>query len=448
MNQRDQIDEQELLLVDCLVTDISIFTKVASIIKPKYFESPLDTVVEFILEYFDEYKDIPTPKIVKAATGIKLIKQELVASEVKYLVDAFEEFCQNSAMRIAINIAIDLMQENELFAIREEVKKALMVSLDKNIGMNQFENPRLRLEAMQETLDVRSIGWHCLDELIDYIKRTELYIFAANSGVGKSITLANLAVNMSKQGLHGIYISLELSEELVTKRLDSMFTEVPVGAIFDSIESIDEIYGHMKEEYGSLYVKRLPAGSKAQDIRTYLNEYTLQTGITPDYICLDYIDLMEPNERMQFGNAFDRDKQISEQFREILNDFHLYGFTASQLNRSAVDVVEKNQSHISGGMSKINTADVAISISRSNENKDSGEMVFQALKLRNSSFSDKMVSLYLDSSTLRLIEKKEHMKSKMHNKNDQFKDAVIEPGSPKKKLRSILKDMNVQKNKH
>lgn len=443
MSQRDQIDEQELLLADCLVTDLKIFTKVASILEPQYFEAPLDTVVEFVLEYFNEYKDVPSPKIVHAATGIKLVKQELSESEAKYIVDAFEEFCQNSAMRIAINNAIDLMQENELTAIREEVKKALQVSLDKNIGMNQFENPRARLEAMQVSLDARSIGWHGIDELIDYIKRTELYIFAANSGVGKSITLANLAVNMSNQGLHGLYITLELAEELVTKRLDSMFTEVPVGAVFDSIDDIDEIYEQLKKECGSLYVKRLPAGSKAQDIHTYLNEYMLQTGIKPDYICLDYIDLMAPNEKMTYGNAFDRDKAISEQFREILAEFHLYGFTASQLNRSAVDVQEKNQAHISGGMSKINTADVAISISRSNENKDNGEMVFQALKLRNSAFSEKTVSLYLDSTTLRLIEKKEHMKTKMHSKNEE--NQQTEPGSPKKKLRALLNDMNVKK---
>ena len=60
-----------------------------------------------------------------------------------------------------------------------------------------------------------STGWPQLDRLLyGGFSRGELNIFAGGSGSGKSLVMLNIALNWLQQGLNGVYITLELSEEL------------------------------------------------------------------------------------------------------------------------------------------------------------------------------------------------------------------------------------------
>jgi KaiC/GvpD/RAD55 family RecA-like ATPase len=52
--------------------------------------------------------------------------------------------------------------------------------------------------------------------------RGELNIFAGGSGSGKSLVMMNIALSWLQQGLSGVYVSLELSEELCALRTDAM----------------------------------------------------------------------------------------------------------------------------------------------------------------------------------------------------------------------------------
>ena len=53
----------------------------------------------------------------------------------------------------------------------------------------------------------------------------ELNIFAGGSGSGKSLFLQNLAVNWAEKALNGVYVTLELSENLCAMRIDSMVSQ-------------------------------------------------------------------------------------------------------------------------------------------------------------------------------------------------------------------------------
>lgn len=400
------IDEKEKLLLEYVLSSKELFIKVLGVIRPEFFEKPLDKVVGICIEYFNKYHAIPDFDVIKVETGVRLKERELLKDEFDYCCDEVEKHCKRAAMKIAILESAEMLGDEDdddinFNKIEDNIRKAISITLDKNLGTNLFDSPALRLAMMEEAIDSRSIGWPSVDHVVDNVKRGEFFLLAANSGGGKSVFLANIANNMAKQNLNVCYITLELNENLVAKRLDAILTGVPFGDIFNRKEEVVQAYEVLLTHYADITIKRMPASeTTANDIRSYLEEYHLQKGYYPDVLCLDYLDLLAPNVVERNSNRFDIDKAISEQFRDILQDFDMYGFTASQLNRTAIDVKDKNQGHIAGGLSKINTSDVTMAIIRDEMDIDQGIVHLQALKLRNAQFSNEKITLRWNPKTL------------------------------------------------
>ena len=76
--------------------------------------------------------------------------------------------------------------------------------------------------------------------------------------------------------------------------------------------------------------------------------------------------------------------------------------TASQLNRSSVEEIEFDHSHISGGISKINTADNLIGIFTSRAMRERGRYQIQLMKTRSSSGVGQKIDLEFDVDSLRI----------------------------------------------
>jgi len=82
--------------------------------------------------------------------------------------------------------------------------------------------------------------------------------------------------------------------------------------------------------------------------------------------------------------------------------------TASQLNRSAVEEIEFDHSHIAGGISKIQTADNVIGIFTSNAMRERGQYQLQLLKTRSSSGVGSKINLVFDRDSLRISDSDLH----------------------------------------
>ena len=235
------------------------------------------------------------------------------------------------------------------------------------------------------------------------LARTEMLLFSANSGGGKSVALANIALNFAAQGLNVLYISLELSEKMIAQRFDMMLTGIPTVIWRENYKEIASSLNQVAPHMGKLVIKRMETGTSANKIRGYLKEFELKTGYVPDLLVVDYLDIMGANEHVSADNVFEKDKRAAEQLRDILFDYNMFGATASQQNRSAVDAAELNHSHIAGGLSKVNTVDIYCSIILTPTMKASGEIGFTFLKTRSSDGVGKTMFLTWDNNSLRIL---------------------------------------------
>jgi len=76
--------------------------------------------------------------------------------------------------------------------------------------------------------------------------------------------------------------------------------------------------------------------------------------------------------------------------------------TASKLNKNSVEEIEFDHSHISGGISKINTADNLIGIFTSRAMRERGRYQIQLMKTRSSSGVGQKIDLEFDLDSLRI----------------------------------------------
>ena len=410
MQENYNVDMQQLLLC-FLISDADLWTRSSSVIKPIYFHQSLRGVVEFFIEYSSEYNALPKIEQIKIRTDIDLIKiADVTEADKDWFLDNIEIFCKRKALQQWIMEGPDLIDDGNFGALEAGLKDALLMSLDKNIGTQYYADPRARLTAMKENNGQMSTGWKTLDKLLyGGFNRGELNIFAASSGGGKSLFLQNIALNKSlDDGMNVVYVSIELSEDLISMRLDSMVTGFASTEIYKKLDQVHDIVQTRGKKAGFLIIKYLPQGSTTNDIKALLKEVELETGKRPDAIIVDYLDLVYPNDsRIDSNNAFLKDKIVSEELRGLSiemygKDHKLLLVTASQFNRSGVEETDYTHANIAGGISKINTADNLFAIHWGDILKENGRIQLQLLKTRNSAGVGQRIDLSYNKATLKI----------------------------------------------
>lgn len=396
------------LYLEIMLADAETFARCQSIFDHSLFDKKLQLTAEFINEYVKNYSVLPTLDIVNIATGSDLnpVSNEMREGHFDWFLNEFETFIRHKGLERAILNSADLLEKGEYGPVEEMIKKAVQIGLTKDIGTDYFLDPRTRLSKIQNRNGQISTGWRTLDyPLFGGVNRGELSIFTAGSGVGKSLFLANLGVNWALAGLNVIYLTFELSEELVSLRIDSMITGIPSRDIFKNIDDVEVKVKLIGKKAGSLQIKYMPTGKSANDLRSYLKEYEVRTGIKTDVLLVDYLDLMYPiNKKISAGDLFIKDKYVSEELRNLAMEKNCVLVSAAQLNRSSVEEVEFDHSHIAGGISKIQTADNVFGIYSSRNLRENGRYQVQFMKTRSSNGVGQKIELAYDVDTLRITD--------------------------------------------
>jgi replicative DNA helicase len=406
-NKKEFSVELQQLFLEMFLADSQSFVRVRNIFNPDNFDRQLREVASFIQAHADEHKILPDLRQIQAVTGVELKQVPVLDSgHYDWLLVEFEHFTKRRELERAILKAADLIESGDFDPVEKLVKDAVQISLLKDMGTDYFDDPRARLLSIRDHNGQVSTGWPTLDrKLFGGMNRGELNIFAGGSGSGKSLVMQNLACNWVSLGLNGIYITLELSEGLCSMRIDSMLAGTSTKDIFKEIETVELKIKMLGKKSGKLQIKYLPAQSTINDIRAYVKELQIQTGIKTDFVMVDYLDLLMPvTAKVDPSNLFVKDKYVSEELRNLAKELNILLVTASQLNRAAVEEIEFDHSHISGGISKINTADNVFGIFTSRAMRERGRYQIQLMKTRSSSGVGQKVDLEFNIETLRILD--------------------------------------------
>jgi KaiC/GvpD/RAD55 family RecA-like ATPase len=404
---KEYTPDLQKLFLEMMMQDAQNYVRVQNIFNPENFDRSLKETATFIAEHSTKHATLPTYEMVKANVGVELKPiPDMLDGHNDWFMAEFEGFTKRQELERAILKSADMLEKGEYDPVEKLIKDAVQISLTKDMGTDYFHDPKTRIDAYYNSGGQVSTGWTAMDRILyGGFSKGELNIFAGGSGSGKSLVLMNIALNWVLQGLSGVYISLELSEALTSLRTDAMLSNMSTKDIRRDMDTTTMKVKMVGKKSGKYRVKALSAQSNINDIRAYLKEVQVQTGMPIDFVMVDYLDLLMPvSAKVSPNDLFVKDKYVSEELRNLAKELDILMVTASQLNRSAVEEIEFDHSHISGGISKINTADNVFGIFTSRAMRERGRYQIQCMKSRSSTGVGMKIDLDYNIDTMRMTD--------------------------------------------
>jgi len=366
--------------IAALFTDRSFLQQIADIIRPDYFESDANSwLLEVTLQHFHEYKMPPSKDVLKVKVTeidndilktavleqLKEVFRFMESDDLSFVKDENIKFCKNQEIKRAIMDSVSLLKMGNYDEIKGKIDSAMKAGADTNIGLNYKANISARYaESSRHTI---TTGWDVIDDLMDGgLAPGELGVVMAPAGIGKSWMLINIGANALKAGKTVVHYTLELNENYVGQRYDSVLTGINAQTLKNHQDTVEE---RMRSLTGELIVKHFPTKSvSVLGLKAHL-EKTIMMGQTPDLVIVDYGDLLKINTKKDRHEALE---ELYEELRGMAGEYEIPVWTASQAGRSALeeDVIEADK--IAGAYGKVMVADFLMSLSRKVEDKMSG----------------------------------------------------------------------------
>ena len=383
--------------------------KALPFIKDEYFSIDEDRIIfteirNFITKYntlpsfdalyieVDSLKGIRQDQIDTIKNDIDTFRKDKTDTTLDWLVDSTEQFCQDKAIYIAIMKSIDIMNNKggslTKGAIPELLKDALAVSFDPNVGLDYLETFDQQYEYYHRTLERIPFDLEYFQKITQGgLPKKTLNVAMAGVGVGKSLFMCHVAASHLVLGKNVLYITMELSEEEVAKRINANLMNV---ALNDLKELPKDIYDRKAEKIknstaGKLIVKEYPtAGAGVLHFKALLNELALKKSFKPDIIFVDYINICI-SSRIKPGatvNSYSFIKSIAEELRGLAVETQIPIITATQTTRSGSTASDVDMTDTSESFGLPATADFMFALINSEELEKLGQIMVKQLKNR------------------------------------------------------------------
>ena len=349
------------------------------VINPNFFELDANRwIVQTTLDYFDDYKVLPTLEVFKVemnkevkddtlragiVESLRGIFQKMKDNDLNYVQDSFLDFAKNQTLKSAIIKSVDLLQTGQYGEIKSVIDNAMRSGQPKTVGHDWKKDVMLRLT--KDARDTIPTGWDVVDSVIGGgLGPGELGVIIAPSGIGKSWALATIGANALRVGKNVVHYTLELNENYVGLRYDTIYTGIEPGKIPEHPDTIKELVEQIK---GDIIIKYYPSRTiTSHTIQAHVQQMA-SLGFKPDLIIVDYADLMSAVARTDA--RYQELGAVYEELRGLAGELKVPIWTASQTQRSALQDEVIQADKIAESYSKIMTADLVISISRKLEDK-------------------------------------------------------------------------------
>ena len=374
-------------------------------VKDEYFEFPShQKMFAVIIEFFLNYKKLPTDdqlleEVKKVMASNELFgdyRDELEAinnldersiDNQEYYLDLVEEFAKEQAVKDAILKSVDHLKKKNFGAIEDEVRSAFSVNRNVDLGTDYFSGIKERWERLNSAQLVPKFRtpFETLNEALDGgLAHKEMAMVVAPPGVGKSLFLANQAARSVLDGHNVLYVSLEMAEDRVAQRLDSIFTRIQQCELSNRVEDIEErlnIISKQWEDRGKLVVKEFPTKRlSVTGLRAFLNQLKNYEDFTPDVIIVDYLELMKTDRDMA---EYQGQERLAQELRGVASEYGCLVWTATQTNREGKKVNIITDAELADSYGKIRVCDLVFSINQTEQEFDKGSARLYLMKSRN-----------------------------------------------------------------
>jgi replicative DNA helicase len=409
-----------------LKSDRDFFSQIVNLVKPEYFEYDIHAnLFRTVSAYYNTYKKLPTDDfILEEVKSLKPARQDLsdyldeleyintldtsCVSNPDYFMDIVEDFAKKEAMKSAITESVLLLKEDKIGDIEGIVRKALTVSRFVDNGQDYFSSVSDRWDRIINKKEEKkySTVLPSLDKSLEGgLGIKELAMVVAPPGVGKSLYLVNQAVRGLMDGNNILYISLEMAEDKIAQRFDSIMSLIPQKRLKEPTGQLDlkerlEIF--QKEFDSRLVIKEFPTSTATVNtVRALLTQLANYEEFVPDMIIVDYLELLRPTREIQ--HEYQAQQRIAEELRGLAMENSLLVWTATQTNRMGRAVSIITDAELGDSYGKIRTCDFAISLNQKEEEFEEGTMRSFVMKSRNGR-PRFIVPMTVDYSTLRMGE--------------------------------------------
>ena len=409
-----------------LKSDTDFYSQITNLVKPEYFEYDIHAnIFKTVQKYYTEYRQLPTDDfILQEVKAIKSAREDLAdyvdeleyvntldtscLSNQEYFMDIVEDFAKREAMKSAITESVILLKEDKIGDIEGIVRKALTVSRFVDNGQDYFSCVADRWDRIINRKEEKKFATvlPSLDRSLEGgLGIKELAMVVAPPGTGKSLYLVNQAVRSIMEGNNVLYISLEMAEDKIAQRFDSIMSLIPQRKLKEPTGQLDlheRLAIFQKEFDGRLVIKEFPTSTATVNtVRALLTQLANYEEFQPDVIIVDYLELLRPTREIQ--HEYLAQQRIAEELRGLAMENANLVWTATQTNRMGRMVKVITDAELGDSYGKIRTCDFAISLNQKEEEFDEGLMRAYVMKSRNGR-PRFVVPMTVDYSTLRMSE--------------------------------------------
>ena len=425
-------DILEKLLLKRALVDKKWLGILSSVYDKRWFKVPnIATVMKLIINFYNKYGSIPNTKVISALVqryiekssdqNIKLSEVQSLLQEINslnfnlnddILTSNLKEFIRRNAFYNSLFDNAELLERSPdnyskvVDKCLENFDRVQKITFsDADLGMNYFSqtDQEKHWDYINNPEAKISTGWQGLDHYTNggLLKSGKmLAVFAGQAGLGKSLFLSNITVNLLKQNLSVVVISLEMSQDVYATRFDAHISNSNINQLKENQETaIDRIKTfYQKYPKANLFIKEYPPRSiKTADIQNYL-ENLKNEGHHIDVIVIDYLNLVLP--RTKSDNMYKDGLMVSEELRALSYEFSVPVITATQVNSEGMNNESVGMENISESRGIAHTADFIGALYQTDDDRENSIINMRIIKNRLGGQVGKVCNFKLNSESL------------------------------------------------
>ena len=425
--------------------------KYFDIVKPYFYRnSEIQLVYGIIREYMSKGTDaqVPTPRQILDMVSLEdkegVITKEILKSilqvdlkeydEKNFIEPKFNAWILSNRLKTG---TVDIIDEtrnldsisdfakaveaaDRIKSIVDEMSSTNFVQ-DDDMG-SDFDDPENHVQ------DSSKFKVKCGFESIDHMLGggwdiSTLNVIMAETNNGKSLWMQNFAFKAADMGHNVLYITLEMSERKVMKRIGAMRLKIPINeydVLSKDTEMIRKKIANLSRtaEGGDLFDKKVgkiftkfwaAATATVTDFDNYIQKLKEKKDIKIDLVIVDYITLVATNKGAMADNLYTKGKTLAEALRAVGAKYKCPVITGVQVAKDAWNSADITLESVPESKAIAETADTFFAIIRTEEMKRQNLYRFKLLKQRDGDFLKSQIRLNLNSTYLTL-------------ENDQFLD--------------------------